>query len=921
MKYLLASLKYIILSLSILSVQGAEFEAPRFDLQELKFSNRAKCATESELPAHSAFLMISNVDAAKAVYRLAKFRGEDVEETTKLGIERFRFSVLTMVNIIHERLTKRELPLLPADISREEGHIPGNYRNVMNSCREGRYCKALDSYLEKIWKVASKNISSGSKYLELFKVDNYHSKDNYLTEQEFDKNSSRELTCAYLKKFSPLQAHLYGTKPNKMALESIANAVHSMDQNFGHCTDFESQENLQVAAYELNIPNLREKSLFRKESWQEKGFDYWHSMKIYLSYAFRNAPEMAQIAYPFAPLFSGVILEESVMLVPNGCRSLSPSKCDGDRLALNSIREFAKEDFKKEALELDILSEVPNGPDDDLVNDMIPSVNVDELDLAAHDTASDWLEHFSGNLGRSRALMKGRLIKAVNTFTFLLNSTSVEKLLAKLDEQFQGSLFSGKRVNLDNTQKNELYQLCSEFSFAQHDKWSFIRKNLELLAKSTIMEDLAGQITNLNTNSSFNFFMKLGDAVNSACYALKQHEIWDDDFELDKSGFLPWYTAKVYDNKVESKYEEKLKESLKTQRPLLAFPQYLESNELDDVICASASDCARKTIEATLALYSATQYAQTFWTLEQKIKSPDLFNPYAERTSCKVYDPWFKTRSTIFSFLWDMGQTAASAFVPGMIYTKAELQPRMVTSFNELVRDGKIEYDTRYQKEKILTAITADFGPLTGVPCAISLNRSHRNPMSVLRFTGISVGACNSTEEYDLNVSSASDIGANRPSGHSECISCRLNFESVSGVIANVTGNVGPAFFLIRGIYNLYKSLKDPYNIPRSWEVHPYNAYETKALYGEIPKSCVRDLRKGGSCLSACAEKVSDKLRETIGGYVKSFDLSTYGKGTVQHSQCEEPIKVITYESSNDNSTSCRLERLEIPGKCRRLLK
>lgn len=921
MKYLLAPLKYIILSFSILTVQGAEFEAPRFDLQELKFSNRAKCALESKKPAQSAFLMISNVDAAKAVYRIAKFRGDDVEETTKRGIERFRFSVLSMVNLIHERLTKRELPLLPADATREEGHIPGNYRNVMNSCRDGRYCESLDRYLDKVWNIASKNISSGSKYLELFKVDNYHSKDNYLTEKEFEKDTSRELTCAYLKKFSPLQAHLYGTKPNKIALESIADAVHSMDQNFGHCNDFDSQENLQVAAYELNLPTIRGKSLFRKEAWVEKGFDYWHSMKVYLSYAFRNAPEMKQMAYPFAPLFQGVILEESVMLVPNGCRSLSPAKCDGDRLALNSIREFAKEDFKKEALELDILSEVPNGPDDDLVNDMIPSVNIDELDLAAHTSASKWLESFSGNLSRSRALMKGRLIKAVNTFTFLMSSTSVEKLLGKLDQQFGGSLFSGKRVQLNSEQKNELYQLCSEFSFAQHEKWSFIRKNLEILAQSTIMEDLAGQITNLDTSSSFNYFMRLGDAVNKACYELKQHEIWDDDFELDKSGFLPWYTAKVYDNKIESKYEEKIIKLLKSHKPLLAFPQFAERQSYEDVICATASDCARRTIEATLALYSATQYAQTFWSLEQKIKSPDLFNPYAERTACKVYDPWFKTRSTIFSFLWDMGQTAASAFVPGMIYTKAELQPRMVTSFNELVRDGKIEYDVRYQKEKILTAITADFGPLTGVPCAVSLNRNPNNPFEVLRFSGISVGACNSETDYNLNVNSASDIGANSASGHSECISCRLNFESVSGVIANVTGNVGPVFFLVRGVYNLYKALKDPFNIPRSWEVHPYDAYETKALYGEIPKKCVRSLRKGKTCLNACEAKVSKKLRETIGGHIKSFNLSTYGRGSVTHSVCNEPVKVITYERSNDNSTTCHLERMEIPGKCRGLIK
>lgn len=907
---------------TLAQVFSNEEKAPRFDLQSLEFSNRADCALESKKPAKSAFLLVSNVDAAKAIYRLAKFRGESVEETTKLGIERFRYSVISLVNIIHDRLTSRELPLLPSDITREDGHIPGNYRNVMAQCRQGEYCEALDNYLGQVWRIASKDWSSSSKYIELFKVDNYHSQENYLTDKDYEKNSSKSLTCAYLKKFGPLQAHLYGTKPNRSALNAIADAVHTMDERFARCDDFESSDNLQVAAYELHLPHLREKSLFRKESWIEKGFDYWHSMKLYLSFAFRNAPEMNALAFPFAPLFRGVNLEDSVMLVANGCRSLAPAKCDGDRLALNSIREFAKEDFEKEALELDILSEVPDGPDDILVSDMIPSVNVDELDLGAHRSASEWLEKFSDNLSRSRAVMKSRLIKAVNHFNIVTKSISAERLVLKLNEQFNG-IFNKKVSQLTDSQKNELYYLCSEFSFAGHEQWSFIRGNLELLQKSTAVGSLTKQISKTSTEDAFNYFMKLSDSINKACYGLKQHDIWDDDFNLDKEGFLPWYTAKVYDNKFLSKYEQRMTEVLKTKRPLLAFPQFGQTGDYSDVICVNASDCARKTIEATLAFYSATQYAATFWSVEQKIKSPDLFNPYAERTACKVYDPWFKTRSTLFSFIWDMGQTAISAFVPGMIYTKAELKPRMVTSFKELIKDGKVEYDTRFKKEKILSAITADFGPLLGVPCAVSINRNPGNPFDYLRFSGITVGACNRDENHNLNVYGASDIGDNETSGTSQCLSCQMNFESMSGVIANVSSNVGPVFFLVRGLYNLYKALKDPHNIPRSWKVHPYNAYETKVAFGEIPKSCVRSLRKGKDCLPACESKVSSEVRSKIGGHISSFHLSSRGDGYVTHSQCNDKIRTNTYlsQSEDNNRESCRLRKIVIPRSCKGLLK
>jgi len=902
----------------LLTAQGAvhaqQFGSPEYELQPLRFTNRARCALDSQRPASSAFLMISNVDAAKAVYRLAKFRGDDVEETTKLGIQTFRYSVLQMVNLIHDRLMKKELPLLPADITNSEIHIPSKYKNVMRSCKMGEYCEELDDYLGDIWNVASKNLNSQTKFLKLYEVDNYHSAQSYINNDQFEHRrvfkktqADRELTCAYLKKFSPLQAGLFGTKPTAAALGAIADAVNNQDQKFAACDDFDSQENLQVGAYQLDIPGANEKA------WDEKGFDYWNSVKIYLSYAFRHAPEMKQMAYPFASLFQGVILEESVMIVPNGCKALAPPKCDGDRLALNSIREFAKEDFEEKALDLDILSQTPTGPADALVTDMIPSVNVDELDLSSHQSASAWLEKFSGNLASSRALLKKRLIKGITHLNIVLKSMPVDTLISKLDNQFNG-LLSNNRSTLSLEEKNELYYLCSEFSFSQHEKWSFIRGNLEILAKSKIVDGLASQISESTTAEFFSYFMDLGDRVNKACYSLRQHDVWDEDFSLDKTGFSPWYVAKVYDHKIKSKYNDRLESYLATNKPLLSFPQYKEDKSLDNVICAHAVDCARKTIQGVLALHSATEYASTFWSLEQKIKSPDLFNPYAERTACKVYDPWFKTRASMFGFLWDMGQAAASAFVPGMIYTRADLQPKMVTSFKKLINDGVIEYDVQYTKQKIMTSLTADFGPLIGVPCSVSVNRSPRNPLAYMRFTGITVGACNSKEEHNLNVNSASDLGINGDRGHSECLSCSLNFESISGVVGYATQSIGPAFFLVRGIYRLYKSLKDPHNIPRSWEVNPYNAAETMARYGEIPKKCVRSLRKGKKCLDACGEKVSKVLNEHLRGHITKFKLNSSGWGSVKHSSCDQEIKLRSYSKGNN---SCSVSKVTIPRSCK----
>lgn len=904
----------------ILGTSANEFSTPQFDLHELEFSNRAKCAVESGKPTKSAFLMVSNVDAAKAIYRLAKFQGEDAGEMTKRGINRFRFSVVSLVNLIHDTLTSKHLPLLPADITIADKHIPSRYKSIMNTCRQGEYCEQLDDYLADLWEIANKNWNAETKKAYLSKIDNFHSRDNYLNSNDYKRNTKPAMTCAYLKRFSPLQAHLFGTKPDKFALDSIADAVKNQSEKYANCDDFDAQENLQVAAYEINLPNLKKGNIFIEEKWLKKGFDYWHTMKLFLSFAFRKAPEMDRLAFPFGNLFRGINLEESVMLVPNGCRSMAPAKCDGDRLALNSIREFAKKDFASNAGKLDILSETPVGPDDALVEDMIPSVNIDELELADHRTTSAWLEKFSGNLSSSRALLKKRLIKAINHFSFVSKAISADDLMRKLDEQFDGVLLSGKRTQLSARQQNELYYLCGEFSFSQHEKWSFIRGNLEILQKAKFVDDLASQIAQVTTNESFNYFMSLGDKINQACYNLRQHDVWNDEFELNREGFMPWYTKKIYENKFRSKHGDNIRDYLRSNQPLLAFPSYERSGSVDDVICAHSSDCARKTVEATLALYSATQYASTFWSLEEKIKSPDLFNPYAERTACKVYDPWFKTRSLLFGFLWDMGQAAASAFVPGMIYTKADLQPKMVTSFKQLVSDGKLQYDTQYTKQSVMMSVSADFGPLTGAPCAVSINRSANNPLAPLRFTGITAGACSTRENHELNVQSASDIGPNKGSGSSECVACFLNFESVSGAVAYHTSNVGPTFFIFRGLYNLYQGLKDPHNIPRSWNVHPYDAAETKARFGEIPKNCIRKLIKGESCLqSTCASAASDYLREKMHGYITGFTKISNNSVKVWHSLCNGQIELITSVSRDHDSNevkSCRVRKMLIPRNC-----
>ena len=57
--------------------------------------------------------------------------------------------------------------------------------------------------------------------------------------------------------------------------------------------------------------------------------------------------------------------------------------------------------------------------------------------------------------------------------------------------------------------------------------------------------------------------------------------------------------------------------------------------------------------------------------------------------------------------------------------------------------------------------------------------------------------------------------------------------------------------FLLKGLTELYKSLKDPHNIPRKWKSNPNYVLDTFRRFGEIPRKCVRKLRKGKACLGS----------------------------------------------------------------------
>ena len=488
-------------------------------------------------------------------------------------------------------------------------------------------------------------------------------------------------------------------------------------------------------------------------------------------------------------------------------------------------------------------------------------------------------------------------------------------------------MFKGEKASNEIELKNQLYYLCAEYTFAGNDEISFIKSKLDLLKKVTLLDGVISTVVDKSSIEYFNYFDTVSKKVNQLCSSLDQNKIFDNSFQLEKSGFSGWYIEKVYQGKLVSTQDEYNQKILESQLPLLSYSTYGQSKKLSDVICVNAPDCARKILKSIIGLYSATQYADTFWSLDNKIKSPDLFNPYAERTACRVYDPWFKTKSTLFSAFTDVLQGALATVSPGVIFGTFDLVPGRTASFNQLVIEGKIKYDTKYDKNKIQSSLTMDFGNLLGIPCGVSVSRSNNvNPYEVLRFNGISTRACLNNETNVLTVGSASNIGENESKQLSGCVVCSLNFESVSSAVSKFVPGGQSAFFLVRALVRLYKGFTDPLNIPRSWSVNPslvqmsYNAFK-----GNIPETCVRDLSNGRACMpNSCEAEIATLMLKKVNANVTNIDSSKVAQGyaLVTVDSCKTPMKLAVFYSransfnkmSNDFNCFPRIEN--IPTDC-----
>ncbi|MNS98968.1 hypothetical protein D3C72_1333510 [compost metagenome] len=232
-------------------------------------------------------------------------------------------------------------------------------------------------------------------------------------------------------------------------------------------------------------------------------------------------------------------------------------------------------------------------------------------------------------------------------------------------------------------------------------------------------------------------------------------------------------------------------------------------------------------------------------------------------------------------------------------------------------------------------SLVADFGPLIGAPCAVSLNNNGLRIFDFYSFSGVTVSYCDSKQAANVISNDPKDIATSGRKDRAFCAGCTLNFTAVaSAASSSALGIVNPAKFVVylfRTFSKYFDAQKDKVNLPKSWDVNPAYAAEVYKKYGQIPTYCVEMLGMGLRCYKdVCAAKAADFFEKTLGTkvndiYIRQDDTPPPGKGdhyAIDKSAKKAWIKsdlcrgesIMTFKCDNSFPESFRATRSNING-------
>ncbi|MBV2167378.1 MAG: hypothetical protein KUL82_01615 [Bdellovibrio sp.] len=872
----------LILTMMTLSATGTSWaQVPAHQtslLSPLHFTNRAQCALDSEKPTSSIFVMIDGYNAGKTANSIAKLRGLNTEEYSNKAMKEFRLSVAYMTLNVMNKLVRGHLPLLPANLKTAD--LP-KYLSASNNCEtKNNNCADVSNYIAQIW-------SRAGQRSEILNFDRF-------TQNNFPLHASKDrLGCYYIKKFSPLQGQLHNAEVTQANLQDVAVAYLNEKDYLTGCFDADDKLNNRFVTLQIDWET-------NQSTLNQQGFDFWNSVKIYLSWAWRNTNELEIMSPSFGRIFKSIALEESILLVPNGCKSMTKPSCDSQYLSSNSIRELAKVTGAQNS---ELFDTVPVGTDAELLEKGVRGVNNDFLGTQSFDSAQEWLSNFRKNVVQSRGLMKTKYQNAITHLNILQDQIGTAGLGKTVMTELTAHRSSENMMN-------ELYYMCTEIRLAADDTLDFLKSDIERISQLKNMTQMQYS-EKRSLNDHVEFFKAVSSQVLPYCNDLEKQNFWNKSgYTVNKSGFAPWAKEML---QLKDDEASKFTPSAGNQTPMLSWKN--ANGTPGQVICYNSVDCTRLMVKSMVDLYAVSTYADALIPLAGKTSDPNLFNPYSELATCKMYDPWFQTQRMNKVFYTDLANTALFGWNILPIYIDVNFSAPKVTSFKQLMQDGVIKYDPRLEKSKVERSIVADFGPLLGAPCAIALNNNGLKNYNFYSFTGVTMNYCDGKQANEVISNNPSDFANGAKTSRSFCAGCTLNFTAMASASSAATlGAFNPAKFVVymfRTFNKYFSAKKDTVNIPKSWDVNAAYAAEVYKKYGQIPSYCVDQLGQGLKCFKdICASKAAAYFEKSYNTKVHSVYMRE-DENMINSTQKEAWIKSDLCQGETIVRFSCDERKLE----------
>lgn len=786
------------------------FGAPK----TIQISNVAKCASESALPTDTVFLSISAENVGRLSSAIAESKGFQKAEFIDKAIRAYQNRILNLSLRILSALKQKTLPLIQQ--SEEDRSLIEKFRE----CKNGLSC---DNY---------KNIMQGR--FDFAKISS-----------AYDRES--QISCVSVDKFSSLQADLFLHEISADNLTALAKSYFEDLKTTRSCTEQLSSQ--QVNTYFLATLNLNPTS---SGEFQKNGFAFWTSFKIYLSAAWRYV-DLPTDELLFRKIFRSIAFEEDLILIPNGCKSILAPSCDSNSLTATNIRELANQ--------LHETDPIPINSEELRTRTFQPDNSSDVIEASIANSIEDnkWLVKLHKSL---RAFSWGLATEFRGTqefFQTLMIQKGVARLIEDLNQQLDKLNGMGYQAEAELI---PFYDMCLENNLLGDARFSFYRFDLNSLDKISAMAltrryDLIKPAEIVNVYNEFNSKLKpICDRVNEL---------------VTKKGFKnksmqthrPWFKRYLqqYLKKELSSQQETPSETVSntastgvTANSLNAYLKLSSNSTIDPdyVFCPSPVECARTVIESVAQLNRIALNSKAF--LSNDVTDVPIFNRGSDKVACGLFNPWEHSEQAHKKLFYDLLSSAVFSYTFLPIYIDVNYKPRELVSFQKLVADGTIKFDTKYDVNKLNTILIANFGNLLGAPCQISISQTEKAqmPNPLFGFKGISVGACSADNHNKVDLSGAKILGDSfknmKDDDLTKCGQCSINFEPIT---YNTSKQFAPLRFILRllnGFFIFNRSMQDP-SVPKTEEVNLDFLVETYKKFNSIPKFCVKPLSNGQPCL------------------------------------------------------------------------